>query len=117
MSGQWIQDMADAVDVAEQQQAQREAQREQQDEVAAQPVTTPRNLDPQVQVVFPTPPPPQAHRPEYDSQREQRWSHPPTYYLDYGSTRTGADYHQEMERFNMPTSKQPLDWKISGKAS
>ena len=65
----WIQDMLDAVESAEQ-------QRVQQDEVATQPATTPRNLDSQVQerpVHLATPPlPPPAQRPEYDRQREER---------------------------------------------
>ena len=91
----WILDMSDAVEAAEQ-------QRVQQDEAATQPATTPRNLDSQVQerpVILPTPPPaPQADRPEYDNQGEQRWSHPAAYYLDYPSERTGTDYHQELEQ-------------------
>ena len=106
---QWIQEMADVVDVAEQQALQHQAQREQQDEVAIQPATTPRNLEsrssssrtascPAVAGVQQSPPPPRAQRPDYESRREEQWSQPPTYYFNYDSTRTGTDYHQEMEQ-------------------
>ena len=30
--------------------------------------------------------------------KEERWSHPPTYWLGYGTTRTGTGYHQEMQQ-------------------
>ena len=79
-----------------------QAQREQQDQVATQPATTPRNLDPPVEerpvAGVQQPPLSRAQRPDYERRVEERWSQPPTYHLTYDTTRTGIDYHQEMDQ-------------------
>ena len=79
---QWIQEMADVVDAAQQQalQQQQQEQRAQQEEVPTEPATSLRSilsLDPQAQErpvvgVHQEPPPPQAQRPDYGSQTQQR---------------------------------------------
>ena len=53
-------------------------------------------------------PPPPAQRPV-----EEQWilSHPPAYYLQPDTTRTGTDYHQEMEQARLAHLEAAARWE------
>ena len=87
---QWIQEMADVVDAAQQKalQQQQQEQRAQQEEVPTEPATSPRSIDPPVQEwsvagVHQEPPPQQAQRPDYQ-QPVGNWREAIPYVVNYG---------------------------------